>query len=178
MKIHPDFDIPWCKALLSSNISDVEITTELAVDATGKVMNPMFNETLNTSSAVRAQLAFKRPSSEADSVRPWEYCCLFSVGPGVDGKTGRAHGGFNALILDQITGATASKTGANRTPATATMTVDYKAPVNTPGVVLGRAWAIDRTGRKTWVKAVIEDGQGRVLASAKALYLDDRPTKI
>jgi acyl-CoA thioesterase FadM len=92
--------------------------------------------------------------------------------------SGRAHGGFNALILDQITGSTASVISGSFAPATATMTVDYKAPINTPGVVLCRCWAVEKQGRKTWLKARIEDGEGKLLASAKALFIDPKPAKI
>ena len=103
---------------------------------------------------------------------------MLSIGSGIDGKSGRAHGGFNALILDQMTGTVASLVSQSVAPATATMTVDYKAPIETPGVVLVRGWAVERSGRKTWVKATVEDGQGKVLTSGKALFIDPRPTRI
>lgn len=81
-------------------------------------------------------------------------------------------------MLDQMTGSVAAKVSQSVAPATATMTVDYKAAIETPSVVLCRGWAVERQGRKTWVKASIEDGQGKTLASAKALFIDPRPTKI
>ncbi|KIW15746.1 hypothetical protein PV08_05796 [Exophiala spinifera] len=168
------------------------------------VSNSMFTETLNTPRTVRAQVSFNRPTHESDALAstgpgdgsgdgeantspststadeyrrhtPREYCSLFSLGPGLDGKTGRAHGGFNALLLDQLTGHVGVVFGGSSAPATATMTVDYRAPISTPGVVLGRAWAVERSGRKTWVKGVIEDGEGKALAAAKALFVDPKP---
>lgn len=181
MKFHPDFDVPWCKAILDSNITIAEIPTERRVDDgpwDKSVTNSMFNQTLYTPYAIRAQINFKRPCTESDCINPWEYCYLLSVGSGIDGKTGRAHGGFNALILDQITGSMAALISGTAAPATATMTVDYKAPINTPGVVLCRSWAVERQGRKTWLKATIEEGQGKVLAGAKALFIDPKPAKI
>jgi len=183
MKFHSDFDIPWCQSLLNSNISNVEIPTEhpLRTDRPPiheGVSNSMFTQTLYTPFAIRAQMSFKRPTSEVDAIIPWESCYLLSLGSGIDGKSGRAHGGFNALILDQITGSVASMVSGSSAPATATMTVDYKAPIDTPSVVLCRGWAVERQGRKTWVKARIEDGQGKLLASGKALFVDPRPEKI
>ena len=64
------------------------------------------------------------------------------------------------------------------TAATATMTVDYKAPINTPDIVLVRCWAVEKQRRKTWLKARTEDGQGKLLATAKALFIDPKPAKI
>jgi acyl-CoA thioesterase FadM len=138
----------------------------------------MFQQTLYTPFAIRAQINFRRPALESDSITSWEFCYLLSLGSGIDGMSGRAHGGFNALILDQITGSTASVISGSFAPATATMTVDYKAPINTPGVVLCRCWAVEKQGRKTWLKARIEDGEGKLLASAKALFIDPKPAKI
>jgi hypothetical protein len=96
---------------------------------------------------------------------------------------GRAHGGLNALLLDHITGTTASHVGGGFAPATATMTVDYKAPIDTPCVVLVRGWAVERSGRKTWVQARIEGwvmgkdgrkGWGEMVRG-KALFVDPKP---
>ncbi|OCT46654.1 thioesterase family protein [Cladophialophora carrionii] len=138
----------------------------------------MFQQTLYTPFAIRAQINFRRPALESDSILPWEICNLLSLGSGIDGKSGRAHGGFNALVLDQITGMTASVISGTFAPATATMTVDYKAPINTPGVVLCRCWAVERQGRKTWLKGRIEDGEGNLLASARALFIDPKQARL
>ncbi|KAK4547540.1 hypothetical protein LTR36_000497 [Oleoguttula mirabilis] len=179
MANHPDFAAPWCQTLLSDpNLQWAEELTSVFADRS--VTNSMFNTTLNTSHAIKARLFFRRPSPEPDAaVQREESCMLLSVGDGVDGKAGRAHGGFNALILDQVTGVCAhhAAPGANP-PATATMTVDYKAPISTPGVILARAWATEHTGRKIWCRAVIEDGEGKVLASGKALFICPRPSAL
>ena len=62
----------------------------------------MFEHTLYSDRGIRAHLSFRRPCKEADAIRPLEECFLLSVGDGVDGKTGRAHGGFNSLMLDHM----------------------------------------------------------------------------
>lgn len=177
MEVHSDFDIPWCKDLLQSDIEVVEIPTRKDKSPSpndDEVSNSMFARTLYTETAIRAQVNFKRPTSEPDAITTTEYCYLLSLGSGVDGKSGRAHGGFNALILDQMTGTVASQVSGSFAPATATMTVDYKAPIDTPGVILCRGWAVEKERRKVWAKARIEDGSGRVLASAKALFISAR----
>lgn len=189
----PDFKREWCQKILtdpSTAIIDRHSSgSHAAQPETDNVMNAMFSRTLyNTESdAIRAQVSFTRPfagvppnprkSSEtesATSILPEEYCYLLSLGPGIDGLKGRAHGGFNALVLDNITGSLASMIGNSTAPATARLEIDYVGPIDTPGVVLARAWATERSGRKTWVNGVIEDSSGRVLARGRALYIDGK----
>jgi len=138
----------------------------------------MFLRTLYTPHGIRAQINFKRPTTEPDAIISYEYCYLISLGDGLDGLTGRAHGGLNALILDHMTGSMSSQAMGSFAPATATMTIDYKAPIDTPGVVLCRGWVVEMSGRKTWARAVLEDGTGKVLASAKALFISPRTQKV
>jgi acyl-coenzyme A thioesterase PaaI-like protein len=179
MKHHPDFDLPWCQELLNSDVQIVEIPLQNKSQSDDpQVSNTMFLRTLDTETAIRAQISFKRPAKESESLASYEYCSLMSIGDGVDGKTGRAHGGFNALILDHVTGTIASQISHSIAPATATMAVDYKAPINTPGVILCRGWAIEQNGRKTWIRANIEDGTGRALVTAKTLFISPRSTKV
>jgi len=84
-------------------------------------------------------------------------------------------GGFNSLILDQLCGSAAFEAAKNAIPpATATLSVDYLAPVSTPCVVLARAWLLEMVGRKIWVRGVLEDGDGKLLASGKALFIAPR----
>jgi acyl-coenzyme A thioesterase PaaI-like protein len=178
---HPDFNLPWCKKLLSgegfkwtTGRGDVENR-----HPEDNVSNSMFEYTLYSERGVRAHLSFRRPTKEPESVNDWEACFLISMGDGLDGKAGRSHGGLNALLLDHICGHVAAASGPNPiAPATATMTIDYKAPINTPCVILCRGWLIELSGRKVWVRGVIEDGEGRPLATAKALFVAARQEKM
>lgn len=177
---HPDFNNKsWCRELLRD--PDIAWSTEVPRELQGglQVSNSMFAVTLSTDRALRARVAFRRPCKAPDAIRQTEDCWLVSIGDGLDGKAGRAHGGFNAMILDQVTGSCAHHTVPNpNPPATATMTVDYKAPIDTPAVLLARAWVIELTGRKIWVRAVIEDGDGKVLATAKCLFVSARTSAL
>jgi thioesterase superfamily protein 4 len=60
-------------------------------------------------------------------------------------------------------------------PATASLAMNYRAPIKTPGIVLARATVSKVDGRKVWVKAAIEDGKGGVFADGEALYIIARP---
>jgi hypothetical protein len=101
MRYHTDFDRPWCQAILKDpHVVHSKQTHEFAQNP-GRVMNTMFQYSLYTDRGIRGHLSFRRPSKETESIYPWEECFLISVGDGVDGATGRAHGGFNSLLLDQ-----------------------------------------------------------------------------
>lgn len=178
----------WCVDLLNepdTSITEIPTSRELFVSRSAvakdeRVSNSMFAKTLygKDADAILAQVNFKRVSKEADAIYKEEYCYLIAVGSGLDGLTGRAHGGFNALVLDQLTGTISATTGGTFAPATARLEVNYSAPVGTPGVVLCRGWVIERSGRKTWVKGTIEDGQGKVFASGKALFIDPKTANL
>lgn len=178
---HPDFDLPWCHTLLSNpHVTHLQPFSEDIKDA--ETTNSFFNHTLYTPHAIRSHLSFRRPCSEPDSVDGEESCYLISTGDGVDGKLpGRAHGGFSALVLDQLTGYCSyyfAAANPKQPPATAMLTMEYKKPVSTPCVVFARAWVTGSSGRKIWVRGVIEDGEGRVLASGKALCITVRASKM
>ena len=178
---HPDFNHEWCQEILSS--PDIRWNTKTdernATSDPDKVSNSMFEYTLYSERGIRAHLSFRRPSKEPEAIDGWEACFLISIGDGVDGKTGRAHGGFNGILLDHISGHVAHNASPNPiSPATATMTIDYKAPVSTPCVVLARAWLVELTGRKVWIKAVLQDGEGKTLATAKSLFILARSEKM
>ncbi|KXL50483.1 hypothetical protein M433DRAFT_159618 [Acidomyces richmondensis BFW] len=174
MTKHPDFNAPWITALLSDpNIQYIKPVSNFYKST--PVSNSMFEVTLHNPRAIKSHISFRRPSKEPDAIARIEDCLLMSLGDGIDGKSGRAHGGFNSLILDQMGGTCAHHTVPQQTPpATATLTVDYKAPINTPGVVLARAWVTEISGRKIWVRGVIENGDGTPLSTARALFISNK----
>jgi acyl-coenzyme A thioesterase PaaI-like protein len=180
MARHPDFDSPWCKSLLADpNVQESKGYSPALSDK--NVSNSMF-ATLSKDNAIRAQIVFRRPCKEPTAIRngqssqPVEDCFLLSLGDALDGKSGRAHGGFSSLVLDQITGSSAHYFKPDPIPpATATITVDFKVPISTPCVVLARAWVVEMSGRKIWVTGVIEDGNGVTYAVAKALFILAKP---
>lgn len=175
---HPDFQLKWVQNLLDQ--PNVTPTRQIDGHAPWKRrrFNTMFNETLSHESGLRASFNFERPCSEPDSVSEHEDCFLMSLGTGLDGRPGRGHGGFTSLLMDQGTGSTAVRSARDPRddpPATATMSVDYLAPIDTPGVYLMRSWVIELSGRKVWVKGVIQNGDGTPCATAKALFVHPRP---
>lgn len=147
------------------------------------VNNQLFSVTLSNpqSNALKSHIFIQRPCHEPTACvpSPLEDVYLLSIGPGVDGAKGRAHGGFNSIVLDHITGTTAHRESGNTDPpcATAYLNVQYKAPVPTPCVLMARSWATRVEGRKVFVTGVLEDGDGQVYASAEALFVAPRAVK-
>ena len=171
---HPDFQLPWIQKLLSD--PNLEILRDSPTAAERRlVTNAMWQETLSHERGVKARLQFRRPTSEPDSISKNEIGYIISIGPGIDGRVGRAHGGFSSLVLDQLTGNCARRENVSpEPPATATMTVDYLAPIGTPGVFVGRSWPTEISGRKIWTKGVLENEDGKPYAIAKALFINPR----
>jgi acyl-coenzyme A thioesterase PaaI-like protein len=181
MTDHPDFKVPWCASLLTD--PNIQATRGFSPDLSDRtVSNSLFNRTLSNEDAIRAQFSFRRQCKEPTVIRsghqnhPTEDCILLSLGDALDGKAGRLHGGFSAMVLDQITGSCAHYFKPDAIPpATATITVDFKSPVSTPCVVLARAWVTAISGRKIWVSGVLEDGMGGIYAVAKGLFILGKP---
>ena len=96
---------------------------------------------------------------------------LMSLGGGLAGAPGRLHGGFTATALDMLTGFAVNGAEAAMPISTAMLKVDYKAPVPVPSVVIAKAWNTGKERRKRWVRATFEDGDGKVLATAEAIYV-------
>lgn len=173
MKSHPDFNLPWIQTIL--NDPKTEFPAEFP-SLMANTSNSIFNITLEHPNRIKARLLFLRPSTESEAIFKSEDCLLASLGEGLDGATGRAHGGISSLLLDHILGTCAQRQITTLLPAaTATLTVDYKNPIGTPGVILVRAWVIKIDGRKVWSKGVIEDGKGKIFATAKGLFIIPRP---
>ena len=180
MATHPDFQaLPWARTLLSDPQTELLSGTHQGRYKDSPAPNPMFRKLLNQPGAVNAQVSFRRPAREPDACHPKEHGMLLSLGHDVDGMHGRAHGGFNGMVLDQICGSVAeSALPMASPPATATLTIDYKAPVGTPCVVLARAWITEVAGRKIRCRTVLEDSKGKVLATATALFIAPRPAAL
>lgn len=100
---HPDLEQPWIKEILADPQIEWSPNTKNATQP-DMVSNTMFEYTLYSDRGIRAHLSFRRPSKEPEAADGQEACFLISIGDGVDGKTGRAHGGFNGILLDHISG--------------------------------------------------------------------------
>jgi uncharacterized protein (TIGR00369 family) len=134
--------------------------------------------TLATPSTVRAWLSYYRPPSPqnptaATTADAASVISLLSLGTGLDGHPGVAHGGLLSVLLDEAMSLVAyAHLPAGRDVYTAWIKVGFRRPVETPGVVLLRAWVEERSaGRKMWVRANVEDGEGGVCTEGEGLFI-------
>jgi acyl-coenzyme A thioesterase PaaI-like protein len=121
--------------------------------------------------------------NEADGVRANqdlspEVLCLMSLGPGLEAHPSIVHGGFQAVIFDEVMRLLVLVHENNicgpelrSTHFTVNMNVSYLAPVLIPGNVLVRSQLLGRQGRKWFTKADIVDGVGKVLTSAHSVWV-------
>lgn len=83
-------------------------------------------------------------------------------------------GGLIATVLD---GGMGMVTNLHQSPGmsayTATVSVNYKKPVPTPGAIVCRSWLERRSGgRKLWIRGRIEDGEGTLYAESESLWVE------
>nr|WP_306669666.1 PaaI family thioesterase [Rhodococcus qingshengii] len=90
---------------------------------------------------------------------------------GCAGVPGFSHGGPVCAVFDDVLGFVFS-TLNGRSGYTATMTVDFKAPVRLGRVIEFRGRLARQEGRKLFMEAEAFDPSGELLASARALFLE------
>jgi acyl-coenzyme A thioesterase PaaI-like protein len=87
-----------------------------------------------------------------------------------EGAPGYVHGGAVATLLDDVLGFAAMMRGGP--VVTARLEVDYRAPVLMGVPLAVEAWEeAPPEGRKRHLRGVVRDGDGRVLAEGKAMFV-------
>jgi uncharacterized protein (TIGR00369 family) len=96
--------------------------------------------------------------------------CLPTVPNSFEGPPGYLHGGIIATILDETMSKTTRVLGL--TTVTGQMEINYLRPVHSAAPIRVEGRLLRSEGRKHWTEARILDSRGRVLASAKGLFVD------
>ena len=95
------------------------------------------------------------------------------------GRPGVAHGGAIATLMDELLGAVAVDAERDRTAVTATLTIDYRAPLLLPQEVRLRAWCERTSGRKLFLRGAMSADE-RLVAEAHGIWVlvdDDAPPR-
>lgn len=100
-----------------------------------------------------------------------EITVLLSIGSGLNGHGGIAHGGFISSILDDTMGLIVRNQPEAMIALTVQLEVRYHAPLMTPAVLCCRSWTRKREGKKMWVESVLEDRNGKKFASGESLFV-------
>lgn len=171
----------WCRQLLiDSSLQPVQVGWRTR-DRARTNEDSYLSGIMNDPDTIGAWHSLYRPLSpeqtgSVDGRGPLagELLSLFTLGSGVNGHVDVAHGGVTASILDVSMGSICSifSTEGDST-YTLELNIRYKKGLKTPGVYLCRTWLQQRTtGRKAWLQAVIEDGNGEVYAESDGFWLD------
>lgn len=167
-EILSDFDEPWCWKLINSPLVK-EVPPRSRIKTSNSKFS-LFSRTWATEDTVRAFKAFR---FENEIKNRLEALVLVSLGSGLDGHNGVAHGGTTAVLFDECL-SYAAVMHLKPPFVTGEQKVIYKKPVRTPGLILIRCWADKIEGRKIWIKGTMEDGHGGIYALAETLYIRPR----
>ncbi|KAE8329742.1 HotDog domain-containing protein [Aspergillus sergii] len=151
---------------------------------------------MNTPSTFPYILAFIRKEILRSNHLTWENLDREQIGPdivllvhlgsGGNGFRDTAHGGVLAALLDETLGccieswaiqlhASEQASSATRPRSyTANLNISYRAPVESPGIIIVHAWLKKREGRKWFLGAKILGEDGRTRAEASALWISER----
>lgn len=170
--------IPWCARLLQDDRSLI-----LQVSPNRTVLPGLENQfiasTINSNSTISHWLLFYRLKETAKSGIE-NLNALIALEDGVTGFPGSLHGGMVSVIFDEVAGLHIVLNGhvpgteLDKSFRTAYINTSFMKPVPTPATVLVRSWIAKVEGRKHWVRAQIEDGNGQALAKAEVLYISIR----
>ncbi|OAX80703.1 hypothetical protein ACJ72_04956 [Emergomyces africanus] len=129
--------------------------------------------------AAAAGVAVRNPSSAADP----DFLLLLQLGPSLSGFRDTVHGGVLATLLDETLSNCVeayrqdmSVTGGEVRPRlyTAKLEVSYRLPVETPGVIVIKAWLKGVEGRKWFLEGQVVGEDGTVRAEAKSLWVMEK----
>lgn len=164
------FTEPWCKTLLSHpNFQDRTKPGRRPPPPLREwCTNTIYSKTLWTDDTIPSWCEFQLPDP-SNAAYPYEYFIMLAVGSGLDGMTGRAHGGLVSMILDTVTAYCSE--AACQASSTLELEVKFKKGIKTPCLLLARAKVVRIEGAKCWTDASLEDGKGTVFATVKSLYL-------
>jgi uncharacterized protein (TIGR00369 family) len=98
--------------------------------------------------------------------------CAATVGEWFEGPKGFAHGGIIATLLDETMSKAVRAHGL--VAMTRHMEVDYLRPVPSTEEIRLEGRVTRNEGRKHWTEATILNGEGKVLARGKGLFIEVR----
>ena len=126
------------------------------------------------------RIADTGPDITQSTTKP-EVKCLMSLGRALEAHPSIVHGGFQCVLIDEVTRFlilvhqnNVRDSGTRLSHYTVSMATSYFAPVITPGNVLVRSQLLEKQGRKWTVATDITDASGKVLTSAKSVWVTAR----
>ncbi|UKZ89584.1 uncharacterized protein TrAFT101_004630 [Trichoderma asperellum] len=165
--------IPWCSELL--NNPDVEACIPPCRASRKDITYELWEGTLNTSNTIPEFLALYTKTEEHNS-RIHNIKLLANLNNGLDGFPGVCHGGMVATLLDESMVSLILINvgrGALICPwyGTVSLNILFQKPVKTPATVVVAVKLDKVEGRKLCITACLQDGSGKALAKASAVFV-------
>ncbi|BFZ55313.1 hypothetical protein PYCC9005_002353 [Savitreella phatthalungensis] len=131
--------------------------------------------TLNTESTIKRAASLHRMPKNDGSGDMGELVWFLEIGNGMNGHANILHGGMTAVIFDEIMGACQFYMLNNSPSFTGNLTVDYRAPVPAPSILMVRAQVTKIERRKRYVVAQMLGPDGLIYAEGKSLFIGIKP---
>ncbi|KLJ09616.1 hypothetical protein EMPG_14942 [Blastomyces silverae] len=115
-----------------------------------------------------------------------DFLLLLQLGPSLSGFRDTVHGGVLATLLDETLSNCVESfrqdmpvNGGEDRPRlyTAKLQVSFRAPVETPGVIIVKAWLKGVEGRKWFLEGQVVGEDGKVKAEAESLWVMEKTTR-
>jgi len=107
-----------------------------------------------------------------------EAISIIHFGRGLCGHDGIVHGGLIATVFDEGLARVSIMNLPEKIAVTANLSVEYKAPTRADQFVVMRVKIISVEGRKAVAEGRLEDVNGTLLATAKALFIQPKYAKL
>ncbi len=185
---------PWASKFLGDNVYEpVPVWSRHVNEQTGE--NRFFAKTVYTDSTIphilalnlkdfktpeptSAPLKDESPPKSLSNIASHELIFLMTLGEDLQAHPSIVHGGFQAIIFDEIMRLlillhqnNVCTPGPRDIHYTANMTVSYSAPVIAPSSVLVRSRLVRREGRKWFTNGEIVNTEGQILTSAESMWI-------
>lgn len=173
----------WSKALLEDPSLQTWQHSWRGLPNSHNDQDKFIQHTLSTPDTIRDNVILVPVETSSHSYpRVSEVLTIYCLGSSLMGHSMVAHGGLVATLLDEVMGvainineqAEAEHNPEYKRKSIMTLKLDilYRKPVPAPGLILARAILKKADGRKRFVKATLEDGEGTILTEAEALFLE------
>ncbi|KAI1481779.1 HotDog domain-containing protein [Daldinia eschscholtzii] len=165
--------IPWCARHLRGPRIITKSPECRLQKSNGE--DSLYAETLKSHTTIMAMLeVYEEPLSPTDHVDSAK--AFLTLGTGLNGYPDVCHGGIVVTILDEVIGflipINQERGHMPDLPyMTAYLNTKFLKPVPTCATILAQTRILKLEGRKLFAEAWIEDGDGKVLARAEALFI-------
>ncbi|KAH6616581.1 HotDog domain-containing protein [Boeremia exigua] len=176
--------IPWAAELINDKRWTPTLSSNRFTKPTGE--DSFFAETLDTGRTIRTMLTLRPTEDQEGEWMYKELLVILDLGDGLNGYAQILHGGFATTLLDETCGGLIQlnvfekvrRFGSQHAMnyLTAYLNTVYKKPIPVPGPLLCTAKIERQDGRKLYVRATIEDGEGTIYATGDCMFIKAKPS--